>query len=318
MILPWSHCSRGNEVDGVLVLLSVATATLSFFLNLLQMAVIVHQRLLQRNPVVLHLCVCGQLSCAPVLCSLLISAPNVAPAALHMFTLFTFAPLITLLVLQQHPLGRTPLALPLLLLLSWCQALLISLLPLSGWQGSRPAALLCALYFLHYPLVLILLADLCLKRASNRVGIARDVESWGQLALAEHTSKVEKAAITESPTQMASETVNCHLNRNIRTKGGSVKIENPPPFRLRHDALLVTLWGACTLPFFCHTAVLSGLSWDFCDSLAANERTALWTSWMTMLFAALRPIFHSHTEDYLGEGTVTLINVLCRVKESKT
>ncbi|GBN34882.1 General transcription factor II-I repeat domain-containing protein 2 [Araneus ventricosus] len=89
------------------------------------------------------------------------------------------------------------------------------------------------------------------------------------------------------------------------------------PFRARNDVLLVCLWSACTLPFFCHTALMAGHSQpDFCDALYSNERTALWTSWLTMLFAAARPVFHAQVEDDLGEGTVTFINVLCRVNDS--
>ncbi|GFS49345.1 general transcription factor II-I repeat domain-containing protein 2 [Nephila pilipes] len=86
----------------------------------------------------------------------------------------------------------------------------------------------------------------------------------------------------------------------------------PSRRQVRNDALLVCLWAACTLPFFCHTAFAAR---DLCGALAANERAALWTSWMTMLFAAVRPVFHAHLEEDLAEGTVSFINAVCRVKE---
>ncbi|CAL1286424.1 unnamed protein product [Larinioides sclopetarius] len=338
MILLWSNCAgRQAEEDGLLVVLSVATATLAFFLNLLQLVVIVHQRLLHhhKNLVVLHLCLCGQLSCAPVLCGLILAPPLSPPAlapALHLLSLFTFAPLITLLVLQQHPLGRPFRALTLLLLLAWCQAILISLVPLTGWYVTRPAsfaALLCALYFLHYPLVLILLVDLCLRRRSNRVGVMQDVESRGHSG---QSSLHKQNCYVSSGDQWP---IYVHTVPHAENFGDgtipTLKFPNSvclperlgcsaaqaQPFRARNDVLLVCLWSACTLPFFCHTALMAGHSQpDFCDALYSNERTALWTSWLTMLFAAVRPVFHAQLEDDLGEGTVTFINVLCRVNDS--
>ncbi|KAF8765188.1 uncharacterized protein LOC129966400 [Argiope bruennichi] len=341
MILLWSNCvSSQVEEEGLLVVLSVATATLAFFLNLLQLIVIVHQRLLyyHKNLVVLHFCLCGQLSCAPVLCGLIVAPPLSSSAlapVLHLLSLFTFAPLITLLVLQQHPLGRPPRALTFLLLLAWCQALLISLVPLTGWYGTRPAsfaALLCALYFLHYPLVLILLVDLCLKRRSNRIGVVPDVESRGHIV---QSSAVKQDGYVSSeghlPVYVHLSSLSPHKNEKF-TEGTSSdlksltsndfpnkKICSDPrdqPFRMRNDILLVCLWSACTLPFFCQTALMAGNSQqDFCDALFSNERTALWTSWLTMLFAAIRPVFHTQLEDDLGESTVTFINVLCQVND---
>ncbi|GFU23559.1 general transcription factor II-I repeat domain-containing protein 2 [Trichonephila clavipes] len=86
----------------------------------------------------------------------------------------------------------------------------------------------------------------------------------------------------------------------------------PSRGQVRNDALLVGLWAACTLPFFCHTAFAAR---DLCGALAANERASLWTSWMTMMFAAVRPVFHAHLEEDLAEGTVSFINAVFRVKE---
>ncbi|KFM57792.1 hypothetical protein X975_26946, partial [Stegodyphus mimosarum] len=312
------------DVDKVYVVLAVSTATLSFFLNFTQFIVIIHQRLLKQNKniIIINLCVCGQLSSVTViwyiykvvvfwhqeriidnylLCFLL-------PSGLHLLTLFTFTPLITLLVLQHHLVVRprtskrfhsNQLVIGLLVVLAWCEAVIISLIPLSGWNNwhdicSVPFAwspsfsvLICIIYFLHYPMVIILLTDLCL---------------W---------SSKRRSSICPQP-------LHNKLNYECGEQNMIVHVE-PKPLSSQNVVLLFLLYIAGTMPFMCYTAkVALSQDMDLCQSLVANEKAAMWTSWITVVFAAIRPLFHIFVEDDLGDGTATFISTVCRIKNTYT
>ncbi|XP_054724309.1 lysophosphatidic acid receptor 3-like [Uloborus diversus] len=308
------------DVDKVYVVLAVSTATLSFFLNLTQFIIIIHQRLLKRNKniIIINLCVCGQLSSLTViwyiykvivfwqeerivdnylLCFLL-------PSGLHLLTLFTFTPLITLLILQHHLVARpktnrrfsnSHMVVALLVILAWCQAVIISLIPLTGWNNwynvcSLPMAwspsfsvLICIIYFLHYPMVIILLTDLCLWSSKRRNSI--------------------------SPEPLCEKAVGDNFCSAVHVE--------PKPLSNKNVTLLFLLYMAGTLPFMFYTAkVALDQNVDLCESLIANEKAAMWTSWITVVFAAVRPLFHIFVEDDLGDGTATFISVVCRLKHN--
>lgn len=311
------------EVDKVYVILAVATATLCFFLNATQFVIIIHQGLLKRNKniVIINLCVCGQLSSLTVvwylykvllfwqedrlvddylLCFLL-------PSGLHLLTLFTFTPLITLLVLQHHLVTRpqayrrfhsSQLVIGLLVLLSWCEAVIISLIPLTGWNSwheicSFPyawspsfSALVCIIYFLHYPMMIILLTDLCFFSSKRRRSIC--------------------------PQILASDTAAMTLNEI------DPSYDEPKSLGLKNMILLFILYMVGTLPFVCYTAhVALHQEMDLCQSLVANEKAAMWTSWLTVVFAAIRPLFHIMVEDDLGDGTSDFMATICRWRKTE-
>lgn len=306
------------QFDNVYVVLAVATATLSFYLNLSQFIVIIHQKLLKNNKniIIINLCVSGQLSSFTVfwyiyrvmsswraqddsgylLCFLV-------PSGLHLLTLFTFTPLITLLVLQHHlvtsPRGcshvqNSQLVVALLVILAWCEAIIISIIPLTGWNNwdqtcSVPqvwspsfSVLICVIYFLHYPMVLILVMDLCL---------------W--------SSKRNRTICPEAvPTDECDEKV------------GAVLQKSPPDLSLRGIVILFIVYIMGTLPFICYTArVAMYQEADVCQSLVANERAAMWTSWVTVVFAAVRPLYHALVDDDLGESTAQVLVSLCKKQE---
>nr|XP_015922558.1 uncharacterized protein LOC107451087 [Parasteatoda tepidariorum] len=319
-----SNCTLSTasyEGDKAYVFLASTTAVLSFFLNLSQFIIIIHQRLLKENKniIIINLCICGQLSSASViwyiykvvsfwqeerlvddylLCFLL-------PSGLHLLTIFIFTPLITLLVLQHNLVIRpktgkrfqsTHLVIGLLIVLSWCQAIIISIIPLTGWNNwngvcSLPLAwspsftiLICIIYFLHYPIVLILLADLCL---------------W---------SSKRRNSISPEPLCCQSKLELCHAVR-IAEK----------PLSNRNAIFLFLLYMAGTMPFMCYAAsVVMDQDMDFCSSLVANEKAAMWTSWVTVVFAAIRPLFHIFMEDDLGDATAVFITTVSRRKNCNT
>lgn len=253
----------------------------------------------------------------------------VLPSGLHLLVLFTFGPLVTLLVLQHHRLVRgrrdAPLVVGLLVTLVWCQAVLVSLVPLTGWNDWggvcrlaliwRPAfsLVVCVLYFLHYPMVVVLLADHCLHSSRPRRSSSVSPAS---------TTTDDNLYVTSSSGLHSSSTTdrkekNFYVTSSSRPSIDEARILYVVPsssddFRPSSVVLLLGLYASCTLPFVACTAWQGawGAAADPCGPLVAGERAAAWTSWLTVLFAALRPLFHLLLEEEVAEGTVSLVSAL--------
>ncbi|KAG8180801.1 hypothetical protein JTE90_008586 [Oedothorax gibbosus] len=343
----WDNCTipppptlpTSDDEQRIYVLLATSTAMLSFTLNFMQFLVIICHRLLRSHLVIGHLCICGQLASASVLFYIWRAFSDetedyflclLLPSCLHLLVLFTFGPLITLLVLQHHRLVRdredAPFVMGLLVTLVWCQAFLVSLVPLTGWNNWQglcrlalvwPPAfslLVCVLYFLHYPMVVILLADHCFhSRPRRRSSSVSPASSNMHNSLLMHPSSTDTIVMHQSSS--TSPVLSLDEDRIFY-------LTSSPAYRRRHTdvfrpvsiIVLLLLYFATTLPFVFCTAWQGAKGADPCDPLVAGERAVAWTSWITVMFAALRPCIHLLMEDEVTEGTITLVSVIFKRK----
>lgn len=193
--------------------------------------------------------------------------------------------------------------------------------------------IVCVLYFLHYPMVVILLADHCLhssSRSRRRSSSVSPASINQELCLTSSSSLNSSSVIDKdgrnpsvtssstacdlhSSSMIDKEGINYYATSGLHSEEQSLftSSSSSDDFRPRSVVLLLVLYASCTLPFVACTAWQG--AWgpaDPCGRLVAGERAAAWTSWLTVLFAALRPLFHLLLEEEVAEGTVSLVSAL--------
>ncbi|XP_022249863.1 cannabinoid receptor 1-like [Limulus polyphemus] len=316
------NCSSGPQNfqnQETFIILAVSMTTTAFFLNFLQVTVIIHQKLYKssKNIVLLNFSICGQLTSAidlwyiytamkwtksdevdPLddlyLCLLL-------PSGLLLLSFFTFWGLYVARVIQQyivvlkhrcftnfhHEISVTMA----LIASSWTEGIVLALLPLIGWNSwnglchvptvweSSFSLTFGLLYILHLLVITAMFVDMLVLNLKKR------------------------------------RTIQPYPNENtVSFNDISIQYQHPPTLYSRENFTLlleVIIFILFTLPFLIYFVYLHihPIS-DPCLIFPKHHITNMWMSMLLILFAAVIPIFHMCSQRDLTRSYIAFIQSL--------